>query len=79
VVRLFIASHNNVSHFAEESQFHYFALQAGVKYAVRVSTTAHSVRPVSASCRLCLCFEAYRISRTVPLTTLAHTGQSNPC
>ena len=47
VERLFIASHNGVSHFAEESQFHYFALQAGVKYAVRISTTAYSVKPVS--------------------------------
>lgn len=49
VERLFIASHNGVSHFAEESQFHYFALQAGVKYAVRISTTAYSVKPVSVS------------------------------
>jgi uncharacterized protein YbjT (DUF2867 family) len=47
VVRLFIASHNNISHFADESQFFYFALQAGVKYAVRISTTGFSVKPVS--------------------------------
>ena len=53
VKRLFIASHNGVSHFAEESQFHYFASQAGVKYAVRISTTAHCVKPVSAFCELC--------------------------
>ena len=53
VERLFIASHNGVSHFAEESQFHYFALQAGVKYAVRISTTAYSVKPVSAACECC--------------------------
>lgn len=53
VERLFIASHNNISHFAEESQFHYFALQAGVKYAVRISTTAFSVKPVSSVCESC--------------------------
>lgn len=47
VERLFIASHNNISHFSEESQFHYYARQAGVKYAVRISTTAYSVKPVS--------------------------------
>jgi uncharacterized protein YbjT (DUF2867 family) len=56
VERLFIASHNNVSHFAEKSQFHYFALQASVKYAVRISTTAYSVRPVSLSRCLLSCF-----------------------
>ena len=53
VVRLFIASHNNISHFAEESQFFYFAIRAGVKYVVRISTTAHAVRPVISSTRLC--------------------------
>jgi uncharacterized protein YbjT (DUF2867 family) len=58
VERLFIASHNNISHFAEESQFHYFALQAGVKYAVRISTTAYSVKPVSVIDELCLQFES---------------------
>jgi len=58
VERLFIASHNGVSHFAEESQFHYFALQAGVKYAVRISTTAYSVKPVSCPCQICFASEA---------------------
>jgi uncharacterized protein YbjT (DUF2867 family) len=57
VVRLFIASHAGVSHFAEESQFHYFALQAGVQYVVRISTTAYSVKPVRLlSLRPCLYF-----------------------
>lgn len=45
VVRVFIASHNNPNQFAEESQFYINALQAGVKYVVRISTTAANVRP----------------------------------
>ncbi|ODM18839.1 hypothetical protein SI65_05456 [Aspergillus cristatus] len=45
VVRAFIASHNEPNQFAEESTFHVAALQAGVKYVVRISTTAANVRP----------------------------------
>ncbi|KFY96738.1 hypothetical protein V498_02510 [Pseudogymnoascus sp. VKM F-4517 (FW-2822)] len=45
VVKAFIASHNEPSHFADESTFHVAALQAGVKYVVRISTTAANVHP----------------------------------
>ncbi|KAH6652341.1 NmrA-like family protein [Truncatella angustata] len=45
VVRAFIASHNQPNQFAEESTFHLNALRAGVKYVVRISTTAANVRP----------------------------------
>lgn len=45
VVRIFIASHNEPSQFAEEGQFHVEALHAGVKYVVRISTTAANVQP----------------------------------
>ncbi|KAE8379047.1 hypothetical protein BDV26DRAFT_303818 [Aspergillus bertholletiae] len=45
VVRVFIASHNEPNQFAEESTFHLAALGAGVKYLVRISTTAANVRP----------------------------------
>ncbi|GKZ21537.1 hypothetical protein AbraIFM66951_006719 [Aspergillus brasiliensis] len=45
VVRAFIASHNAPNQFAEESAFHVAALQAGVEYVVRISTTAANVRP----------------------------------
>ncbi|KAH6884866.1 NmrA-like family protein [Thelonectria olida] len=45
VVRAFIASHNEPNHFAEESTFHLAALDAGVEYVVRISTTAANVRP----------------------------------
>ncbi|KAA8909131.1 hypothetical protein TRICI_004635 [Trichomonascus ciferrii] len=45
VVRAFIASHNEPTQFAEESGFYVAALQAGVKYVVRISTTAANVRP----------------------------------
>lgn len=45
VVRAFIASHNEPNQFAEESTFHVAALDAGVKYVVRISTTAANVRP----------------------------------
>lgn len=45
VVRAFIASHNEPNQFAEESTFHIAALNAGVKYVVRISTTAANVRP----------------------------------
>jgi len=45
VTRAFIASHNEPSQFADESTFHVNALNAGVKYVVRISTTAADVRP----------------------------------
>jgi len=45
VVRAFIASHNHPNQFAEESTFHVAALNAGVEYVVRISTTAANVRP----------------------------------
>ncbi|KAJ5577235.1 hypothetical protein N7535_004161 [Penicillium sp. DV-2018c] len=45
VIRAFIASHNEVNQFAEESTFHLNALNAGVQYVVRISTTAANVRP----------------------------------
>lgn len=45
VVRIFIASHNQPNQFAEEGQFLVNALRAGVKYVVRISTTAANVRP----------------------------------
>lgn len=45
VTRAFIASHNEPNQFAEESTFHLAALHAGVKYVVRISTTAANVRP----------------------------------
>ncbi|KAJ0415357.1 hypothetical protein BJY00DRAFT_327088 [Aspergillus carlsbadensis] len=47
VVRAFIASHNEPHQFAEESAFHHAALKAGVRYVVRISTTAANVRPDS--------------------------------
>ncbi|GKT97399.1 hypothetical protein CT0861_03316 [Colletotrichum tofieldiae] len=45
VARAFIAPHNQPNQFAEESTFHLAALQAGVQYVVRISTTAANVRP----------------------------------
>lgn len=45
VVRVFIAPHNQPTQFPEESAFHLAALRAGVKYIVRISTTAPNVRP----------------------------------
>ncbi|KAJ5955965.1 hypothetical protein N7501_010244 [Penicillium viridicatum] len=45
VTRAFIASHNEPNQFAEESTFYLAALNAGVKYVVRISTTAANVRP----------------------------------
>ena len=45
VIRAFIAPHNQPNQFAEESGFHLAALEAGVKYVVRISTTAANVRP----------------------------------
>lgn len=45
VERVFIASHNEASQFAEESTFHLAALKGGVDYVVRISTTAANVRP----------------------------------
>ncbi|KAL0936002.1 NmrA-like family protein [Colletotrichum truncatum] len=45
VVRAFIAPHLAPNQFAEESAFHVAALNAGVEYVVRISTTAAAVRP----------------------------------
>lgn len=45
VERLFIASHNGVSHFTDESLFLNAALRAGVKYVVRISTTVTNIGP----------------------------------
>ena len=45
VARAFIAPHNEPNQFAEESTFHVNALNAGVNYVVRISTTAANVRP----------------------------------
>ncbi|KAF5654440.1 hypothetical protein FHETE_11308 [Fusarium heterosporum] len=45
VVRAFIAAHNGPNQFAEESAFHVAALNAGLEYVVRISTTAATVRP----------------------------------
>ncbi|CAG9946995.1 unnamed protein product [Clonostachys rosea f. rosea IK726] len=45
VVRAFIAPHNQPNQFAEESTFHLAALNGGVQYVVRVSTTTANVRP----------------------------------
>ncbi|KAM0438485.1 hypothetical protein ACHAPT_001234 [Fusarium lateritium] len=45
VKRAFIASHLGPTQFAEESSFHLAALNAGVQYVVRISTTAQNVRP----------------------------------
>ncbi|KAI8131112.1 hypothetical protein DUD61_005226 [Geotrichum candidum] len=45
VSRAFVASHNEPNQFAEESTFYLNALNAGVKYVVRISTTAANVRP----------------------------------
>jgi uncharacterized protein YbjT (DUF2867 family) len=47
VERVFMASHNFPVQFAEESQFYVNCLRAGVKYVVRISTTANAVRPDS--------------------------------
>ncbi|KAL2671525.1 hypothetical protein Neosp_014115 [[Neocosmospora] mangrovei] len=47
VVRAFIASHMLPTQFSEESTFHVAALKAGVKYVVRISTTAANARPDS--------------------------------
>lgn len=45
VVRVFMASHNEPTQFADEGQFLVNALKAGVQYLVRISTTAANVRP----------------------------------
>ncbi|KAJ5615078.1 hypothetical protein N7537_000192 [Penicillium hordei] len=47
ITRAFIAPHNDPNAFVEESTFHIAALDAGVKYVVRISTTAVNVRPDS--------------------------------
>ncbi|KAI8951466.1 NAD(P)-binding protein [Xylaria longipes] len=45
VVRAFIASTPEPSQFTDETMFYVAALEAGVKYVVRISTTAPNVRP----------------------------------
>jgi uncharacterized protein YbjT (DUF2867 family) len=45
VKRVFIASHNLPNAFTEEGQFLVNAMRAGVKYLVRISTTAANVSP----------------------------------
>ncbi|KAI1145545.1 hypothetical protein F4825DRAFT_473875 [Nemania diffusa] len=45
VVRAFVASQPQPSQFTEESTFFIAALEAGVKYLVRISTAAPNVRP----------------------------------
>ena len=45
VKRIFVASHNQPNAFAEEGQFLVNAMRAGVKYLVRISTTAANVSP----------------------------------
>lgn len=47
VQRGFIASHIEPTHFADESTFIRAALDAGVQYLVRISTTAANVKPDS--------------------------------
>jgi uncharacterized protein YbjT (DUF2867 family) len=47
VERAFIASHNQPNHFAHESTFLREALEAGVKYVVRISTTGANVTPAN--------------------------------
>ncbi|CAP61778.1 uncharacterized protein PODANS_5_3160 [Podospora anserina S mat+] len=45
IERAFVATPSQPSQFAEETTFHVAALKAGVKYVVRISTTAANVRP----------------------------------
>ncbi|KAF4126950.1 Nucleoside-diphosphate-sugar epimerase [Geosmithia morbida] len=45
VTRAFIAPHTGPSHFPDETGFHVSLRDAGVKYVVRISTTAQNVRP----------------------------------
>ncbi|KAL3440301.1 NmrA-like family protein [Aspergillus insuetus] len=47
VTRAFIAPHNKPTQFADESTFHLSLRDTGVKYVVRISTTAAHVRPDS--------------------------------
>jgi len=47
VERVFIASHNGVSHFTDESLFLNYALEADVKYVVRISTTTTNIGPAT--------------------------------
>jgi uncharacterized protein YbjT (DUF2867 family) len=47
VERVFIASHNGVSQFTDESLFLNYALEAGVDYVVRISTTTTNVGPAT--------------------------------
>lgn len=45
VERVFIAPHNGVEQFHDESNFYLALLQAGVKYLVKISTNPHFTRP----------------------------------
>lgn len=47
IERVFIASHNGVSHFTDESLFLNYALEAAVKYVVRISTTPTNIGPAT--------------------------------
>lgn len=47
VERLFIASHNGVTHFTDETLLLTRALEAGIKYLVRISTTKGNVSPTT--------------------------------
>lgn len=47
VERVFVASHNGPTQFTDESLFLASPLEAGVKYVVRISTTAGNVKPLS--------------------------------
>lgn len=52
VQRIFIASHNEIPQFADEGTFLRAALDAGIEYVVRISTTAANVTP---DCRAYYC------------------------
>ena len=47
VERIFIAAQNDPTHFTDESLFLTNALQAGVKYVVRISTTRDNIGPAT--------------------------------
>lgn len=47
VERIFIAAQNDPTHFTDESLFLNNALQAGIKYVVRISTTKHNIGPAT--------------------------------
>lgn len=47
IQKVFVASHNLPSQFTDESLFYTAALNAGVKYVVRISTFTHFIGPAS--------------------------------